>query len=122
MRISDWSSDVCSSDLILIQVLSTFALALVVWFVYGYSLSFTEGNSIVGGFSRLLFSGMLDLSTQQFTLAGSIPELSFATFKATFADITCELIVGGFEESVRYSAVLLFTLICLPFAFLPTAH
>src|SRR3546814_293640 len=107
---------------ILIQVLSTFALALVVWFVYGYSLSFTEGNSIVGGVSRLLFSGMLDLSTQQFTLAGSIPELSFATFQATFAGITCALIVGGFAERVRYSAVLLFTLIWLTFAYIPIAH
>jgi Amt family ammonium transporter len=107
---------------ILIQVLSTFALALVVWFVYGYSLSFTEGNSIVGGFSRVLFSGMLDLSTQQFTLAGSIPELSFATFQATFAGITCALIVGGFAERVRYSAVLLFTLIWLTFAYIPIAH
>jgi Amt family ammonium transporter len=107
---------------ILIQVLSTFALALVVWFVYGYSLSFTEGNSIVGGFSRVLFNGMLDLSTQQFTLAGSIPELSFATFQATFAGITCALIVGGFAERVRYSAVLLFTLIWLTFAYIPIAH
>src|SRR3546814_19435804 len=85
---------------ILIQVLSTFALALVVWFVYGYSLSFTEGNSIVGGFSRLLFSGMLDLSTQQFTLAGSIHELSFATFQATLAGLPLALIVGALPRSV----------------------
>jgi Amt family ammonium transporter len=107
---------------VLIQVLSTFALALVIWFVYGYSLSFTEGNAIVGGFSRVLFSGMLDLSTQKFALAGSIPELSFATFQATFAGITCALIVGGFAERVRYSAVLLFTLIWLTFAYIPIAH
>jgi Amt family ammonium transporter len=107
---------------ILVQVLSTFALALVVWFVYGYSLAFTEGNAIMGGFSRVLFSGMLDLSTQQFALAGSIPELSFATFQATFAGITCALIVGGFAERVRYSAVLLFTLIWLTFAYIPIAH
>ncbi len=107
---------------VLIQVLSTFALALVIWFVYGYSLSFTEGNAIVGGFSRVLFSGMLDLSTQKFALAGSIPELSFATFQATFAGITCALIVGGFAERARYSAVLLFTLIWLTLAYIPIAH
>ncbi|HWK70153.1 ammonium transporter [Pollutimonas sp. M17] len=107
---------------VLMQVLSTFALALVVWFAYGYTLSFTEGNAIVGGFSRVLFSGMFDLGSQQFALAGSIPELSFAAFQATFAGITCALVVGGFAERVRYSAVLLFTLIWLTFAYIPIAH
>ncbi|HWL30358.1 MAG TPA: ammonium transporter [Burkholderiaceae bacterium] len=107
---------------VLVQVVSTFALAIVIWFIYGYSLAFTEGNSIMGGFSRLMFSGMLDLSTNKFELAGTIPELSFAAFQATFAGITCALIVGGIAERVRYSAVLLFTVVWLTFAYLPIAH
>ncbi|NYT85893.1 ammonium transporter [Pollutimonas harenae] len=107
---------------ILIQVLSTFALAIVIWFIYGYSLAFTEANAIVGGFSRMFFSGMLDLNTPSFELAGSIPELSFAAFQATFAGITCALIVGGFAERAKYSAVLVFTLIWLTFAYIPIAH
>ncbi|MDS1141688.1 ammonium transporter [Pusillimonas sp. SM2304] len=107
---------------ILIQVLSTFALAVVVWFIYGYSLAFTEASAVIGGFSRVLFSGMFDLDSHTFELAGSIPELSFAAFQATFAGITCALIVGGFAERAKYSAVLLFTLIWLTFAYVPIAH
>lgn len=107
---------------VLIQVLTTFALALIVWFVYGYSLAFTQGNAIFGGFSRLMFSGMLDLAHGRFELTGSIPELSFASFQATFAGITCALIVGGFAERIRYSAVLLFTLIWMTLAYIPIAH
>src|SRR5690606_24470813 len=107
---------------ILIQVLSTFALAVVIWFIYGYSLAFTEASAVIGGFSRVLFSGMFNLDSQTFEMAGSIPELSFAAFQATFAGITCALVVGGFAERAKYSAVLLFTLIWVTIAYLPIAH
>lgn len=107
---------------ILMQVLSTFALATVIWFVYGYSLAFTDGNAITGGVSRLLFSGMLDLNGPTHALSGSIPELAFAAFQATFAGITCALVVGGFAERAKYSAVLLFTLLWCTFSYLPIAH
>ncbi|NYT61185.1 ammonium transporter [Alcaligenaceae bacterium] len=107
---------------ILIQVISTFALAIVVWFIYGYSLAFTEGNAVLGGFSRIVFAGMFDLASRKFELSGSIPELAFAAFQATFAGITCALIVGGLAERARYSAIMLFTLIWLSFAYLPIAH
>src|SRR5690606_16539776 len=62
------------------------------------------------------------LSNGEFALSGSIPEISFAAFQATFAGITCTLIVGGLAERVRFSAVLLFTLIWVTFAYLPIAH
>src|SRR5690554_3418181 len=107
---------------VLLQVLSTFALAVVLWFFYGYSLAFTEGNAVFGGFDRLLFSGMYDLGQGTFALAGTIPELSFAAFQATLAGITCALVVGGFAERTRYSAVLVFTLIWMTLAYIPIAH
>lgn len=107
---------------VLLQVLSTFALAVVLWFFYGYSLAFTEGNPIIGGFDRLMFTGMYDLSQGSFALSGSIPELSFAAFQATFAGITCALVVGGLAERTRYSAVLVFTVIWMTLAYLPIAH
>ena len=107
---------------VLLQVLSTFALAVVLWFFYGYSLAFTEGNAIFGGLDRLLFSGMYDLGQETFAMAGTIPELSFAAFQATFAGITCALVVGGFAERTRYSAVLVFTFIWMSLAYLPIAH
>jgi Amt family ammonium transporter len=107
---------------ILVQVLSTFCIAIVVWFLYGYTLAFTNGNAVIGGISRLGFSGMADLVTQKFTLSGTIPEITYASFQATFAGITCALIVGGFAERVRYSAVLVFTLVWMTLAYLPIAH
>ncbi len=107
---------------VLLQVLSTFTLAVVLWFMYGYSLSFTEGNAFFGGFERVLFSGMYDLADGSFALSGSIPELSFAAFQATFAGITCALIVGGFAERMRYGAVLIFTFIWMTLAYVPIAH
>lgn len=107
---------------VLSQVLSVFSLAIVIWFVYGYSLAFTDGNALIGGFSRIFFSGMMQLDTMSFTLAGSIPELTFASFQATFAGITCALIVGSFAERARFSAVLLFSVLWLTFAYLPIAH
>jgi Amt family ammonium transporter len=107
---------------VLVQVISTFCIAVIIWFFYGYSLAFTQGNAFFGGFSRLGFSGMLDLASGSFALAGSLPELSFATFQATFAGITCALIVGGFAERARYSAVLVFTAIWMSLAYIPIAH
>lgn len=107
---------------VLIQVLVTFALAVVLWFIYGYSLAFTEGNAVIGGFGRLFFSGMYDLSAGTFALSGTIPEVSFAAFQATFAGITCALVVGGLAERVRFSAILVSTAIWMTLAYLPIAH
>ena len=104
------------------QVLTAFCLAVVLWFFYGYSLAFSEGNAIIGGFSRQFFSGMMDLDNDTFAMAGSIPEISFAAFQATFAGITCALVVGGFAERVRFGAVVLFLVIWMTCAYLPIAH
>lgn len=105
-----------------LQVLAAFSLAIVLWFAYGYSLAFSEGNAVIGGFSRLFFAGMMDLRLNTFTLSGSIPEISFAAFQATFAGITCALLVGGFAERARFGAVLVFIVLWMSFAYLPIAH
>lgn len=104
------------------HVLVSFALVIILWFAYGYSLAFTDGNAFFGGFSRLFFSGMYDIGNNTFELSGSIPELSFACFQATFAGITCALIVGGFAERIKFSSVLIFMAIWLTFSYVPVAH
>ncbi|MBU4611192.1 ammonium transporter [Achromobacter sp. GG226] len=106
----------------LMQVTATFCLAVVLWFIYGYSLAFTEGNAIFGGFDRLFLSGTFDAVTGVFAMSDTVPEISFAAFQATFAGITCALIVGGLAERARFSAVLLFTVIWMTFAYVPAAH
>ena len=107
---------------VLMQVMCTFALAVLLWFAYGYSLTFTEGNAFVGGFSRSFFSGMFNPEDGKYSMTGSIPEFLYAAFQATFAGITCALIVGAFAERARFSAVLVFTVLWFTFAYIPVAH
>ncbi len=113
---------------VLMQVMVVFSLAVVLWFIYGYSLAFTEGSGFIGGFDRLFMKGIWDNAAGSFANAATfskgvvIPEIVFAAFQATFAGITCALIVGSFAERMKFSAVLLFTAIWFTFSYLPIAH
>jgi Amt family ammonium transporter len=107
---------------VLMQVMCTFSVAVLLWFAYGYSLTFTEGNAFVGGFSRSFFSEMFNPADGKYSMTGSIPEFLYAAFQATFAGITCALIVGAFAERARFSAVLVFTVLWFTFAYIPIAH
>ncbi len=113
---------------VLMQVMVTFSLITVLWFIYGYSLAFTEGNAFIGGFDRLFMKGIWDNAAGTFANAATfskgvvIPEISFAAFQATFAGITCALIVGAFAERIKFSAVLLFMVLWFTFSYLPVAH
>jgi len=107
---------------VLMQVMCSFAVAVLLWFAYGYSLTFTEGNAFVGGFSRSFFSDMFNPADGKYSMTGSIPEFLYAAFQATFAGITCALIVGAFAERARFSAVLVFTALWFTFAYIPIAH
>lgn len=113
---------------VLMQVMVTFSLIVVLWFIYGYSLAFTEGNSFIGGFDRLFMKGLFDPATGAFAMGATfskgvyIPELLFAAFQATFAGITCCLIVGAFAERIKFSAVLMFMVLWFTFSYAPIAH
>jgi len=113
---------------VLMQVMVTFSLIVVLWFIYGYSLAFTEGNAYVGGFDRLFMKGIWDNVAGTFVNAATfskgvvIPEIVFAAFQATFAGITCALIVGAFAERIKFSAVLLFMVLWFTFSYAPIAH
>lgn len=113
---------------VLMQVMVTFSMIVVLWFVYGYSLAFTEGNAYVGGFDRLFMKGLFDPAAGTFAMGATfskgvyIPELLFAAFQATFAGITCCLIVGAFAERIKFSAVLLFMALWFTFSYAPIAH
>ncbi|MBB5536642.1 ammonium transporter [Rhizobium giardinii] len=111
---------------VLMQVLMIASVAMVVWVVYGYSMAFTAGgslNSFVGGFSKLFLAGV-DTTTvvETFSKGVVIPELAFVIFQMTFAAITPGLIVGAFAERVKFSAVILFTILWLTFIYFPIAH
>ncbi|OYY86520.1 MAG: ammonia channel protein, partial [Polaromonas sp. 28-63-22] len=113
---------------VLMQVMVTFSMILVLWFIYGYSLAFTEGNAFFGGFDRLFMKGVWDNVAGTFANAATfskgvvIPEIVFAAFQATFAGITCCLIVGAFAERIKFSAVLMFMALWFTFSYAPIAH
>jgi Amt family ammonium transporter len=111
---------------VLMQVMMVAAVGMIVWVSYGYSMAFTDGgslNSFVGGFSKVFLSGV-DVTTmaESFSKGVAIPELVFVIFQMTFAAITPGLIVGAFAERIKFSAVILFTILWLTFIYFPIAH
>ena len=99
------------------QVLVTFSLISVLWIVYGYTLTFGEGNWFFGDFEHLLLVG-IDITD----VNGSIYELIWVAFQGSFACITCCLILGAFAERIRFSAVLIFMVLWFTFSYIPMAH
>ena len=113
---------------VLMQVMVTFSMIVVLWCLYGYSLAFSEGNAYFGGFDRVFMKGLFVPADGTFAMAATfskgvyIPELLFCAFQATFAGITCCLIVGAFAERIKFSAVLLFMALWFTFSYAPIAH
>ncbi|AUD61693.1 ammonia channel protein [Shewanella sp. Pdp11] len=102
---------------ILMQCFSIAALASVLWFAIGYSLAFDAGNSFIGGLGKALLSGI-----GRDSLSGDIPEPLFMLFQMTFAIITPALIIGGFAERMKFSAVLIFSGAWLLLVYAPITH
>jgi Amt family ammonium transporter len=109
---------------LLMQVMIIFCIGVLMFAIYGYSMAFSEGtNQFVGGFSKVFLKGMTgDSLTGTFSKATNIPELGFFCFQATFAAITPALIVGAFAERIKFSALLVFIVLWLTFAYYPIAH
>ncbi len=102
---------------ILMQCFAIAGIASILWLLVGYSIAFDEGNPYFGGFGKVLFNGVTEGA-----LTGDIPESLFALFQMTFAIITPALIIGGFAERTRFSAVLLFSALWLVLVYAPITH
>src|SRR6266705_161831 len=113
---------------VLMQVFVVFSLITVLWCIYGYSLAFTEGNAYFGYLDRLFLKGTFDPAKGEFAMAATfskgvvIPELVFVAFQATFAAITCCLVLGAIAERAKFSAVLAFIVLWFTFSYAPIAH
>ncbi len=114
---------------VLMQVFVVFSLITVLWSIYGYSLAFTEGNSYFGSLTeRLFLKGTFDSTKGEFSMAATFSkgtplyELVYVAFQATFAAITCCLILGSIVERVKFSAVLIFITLWFTFSYVPVAH
>ncbi|WP_295993767.1 ammonium transporter, partial [Rugamonas sp.] len=113
---------------ILLQVFMIFAVIIVLWCLYGYSIAFTEGNAFFGKFDRAFLNGIWDPAKASFATAATfskgvvLPEFVYVAFQGTFAAITCALIIGAFAERAKFTAVLAFVVLWFTFAYLPIAH
>lgn len=105
---------------ILMQVFCTASLMSVLFAIYGYSLTFTSGGSlqaVIGGLDKLFMLGITKDS-----IVGTIPEYLYFLFMLLFAAITPAIIVGGFAERMKFSAVMVFMAVWLTINYIPMAH
>ena len=105
---------------VLMQCFSITCLVSIVWLLYGYSLAFGDGGDLNGIIGGLGMAGLLGIGRD--SMSGSIPETVFLMFQLTFAIITPALIVGGFAERMKFSAMLLFTLLWVTVVYFPICH
>jgi Amt family ammonium transporter len=105
---------------VLMQCFAITCLASIIWFAYGYGLAFGDGGSMnkwIGSFGDFFMSNVTRDS-----MSGTIPETVFAMFQMTFAIITPALVVGGFAERMKFSAMLWFSAIWLTVVYAPVCH
>jgi Amt family ammonium transporter len=105
---------------VLMQCFSITCMVSILWLVYGYSLAFSDGGgaqAIIGGLSNAFLSAV-----GRDSVSGTIPETVFVMFQLTFAIITPALVVGGFAERMRFSAMLCFSALWLTLVYLPVCH
>jgi len=108
---------------VLMQVLTIVSVAALVWVSWGYTMAFTSGSPFVGGFSKMFLAGV-DGTTYAATFSNNvyIPELAFVIFQMTFACITPALIVGAFAERIKFTPLIIFTVLWLTLCYFPVAH
>ena len=108
---------------VLMQVMTVFSLNALLFALYGYSLAFTEASPFIGSLDKVFLSGVtIETLADTFTETVKLPEFAFIAFQATFAGITGALIVGAFAERMRFSAVLIFSVIWFTLCYLPICH
>jgi len=103
------------------MVLGAYAVAIVVWTLWGYSLAFTDGEgalyAVVGDLSKFLLNGV-----DYKALSGTYPEWVFVAFQSTFAAITIALASGAVIERMKFSTWMVFSVLWITFVYAPIAH
>lgn len=92
----------------------------IIWILYGYSFAF--GTDVGGFIGNLEFAGLSGVGQAPGPFSDTIPHLLFCAFQLMFAVITPALITGAFAERIKFSAVLLFTVLWSTFVYFPVCH
>jgi Amt family ammonium transporter len=107
----------------LLQVFYTECIVLLIWVIYGYSVTFTGGNDFIGGFSKAFLAGITpETPAATFSVGVAIPEGVYVMFQMTFAAITAALILGSVVERTKFAAIALFMPLWITFVYFPVAH
>src|SRR5882762_7513001 len=104
----------------MMQSFALMAVVTVVWAIVGYSLSFGEGNSFIGGFHNLFLHGVGAQPDPDY--AATIPAQTFMVYQLMFAIITPALITGAFAERMKFSAMVVFMVLWSAIVYSPMAH
>ncbi|SLN12752.1 Ammonia channel precursor [Roseovarius litorisediminis] len=102
---------------VFMQCYAIACLMSVLWFAFGYSIAFGDGNAVWGGFGKMFLNGIT-----ADTLSGTLPEVLFFAFQMTFAIITPALIVGAYVERIGFGFVLLFSGLWMLLCYAPVTH
>ena len=102
---------------VLMQCFAICAVASLLWFAVGYSLAFSGSGAFIGDLSNVFLMGI-----GRDDVNGTIPSLLFVLYQMTFAVITPALIIGGFAERLRFSALLWFSSLWLLVVYVPVVH
>jgi Amt family ammonium transporter len=102
---------------VLMQCFMIACVVTILWVIYGYSLAFGEGNAWLGDLNNVFLGEVTREST-----SGTLPETVFVMFQMTFAIITPALVVGGFAERMKFSAMLLFSILWVTLVYFPVCH
>ncbi|NOZ11236.1 MAG: ammonium transporter [Gammaproteobacteria bacterium] len=108
---------------VLMQIFTITCVMTLLWIIYGYGLAFGDGGdfqNVIGGLDKLFMSGVTVESINE--LAPTVPESVFSMFQMTFAIITPALVVGGFAERMKFSAMLWFTVLWATLVYFPVSH
>ena len=104
----------------MMQSFALMAVVTVLWGLFSYSLCFGPGNSFIGGFQNLFLRGVGAAPDSDY--AATIPAQTFMVYQLMFAIITPALIAGAFAERMKFSAMLLFTVLWSVIVYAPMAH
>jgi Amt family ammonium transporter len=102
---------------VLMQCFTITCMVSIIWVIYGYSLAFGDGNAMQGGLGRAFLNGI-----ERGSLVGTLPESVFVMFQLTFAIITPALIIGAFAERMKFSSMILFSLLWATLVYFPVCH
>jgi Amt family ammonium transporter len=95
------------------------AVVSIVWAIIGYSLAFDAGNAFFGGFH---FAFLNNVGGVPCDYAATIPHTTWMVYQLMFAIITPALISGAYAERMKFSSMLVFSVLWLLFIYCPMAH